>query len=133
MLEILKNPIVIGIVIFVGIYGYLYWSNKKKYEMDSSTEKKSVNIMIPGVAGILGWFIASSLFKSGTSLPVPYTTPITTPITKIMPVKIMQVQQNIPPQLNSGNAPTGSIEFHLLENNVKLPPEDVLVELAPQF
>ena len=124
MLEILKNPIVIGIFIFVGIYGYLYWSNKKKYEMDSSTEKKSVNIMIPGVAGILGWFIASSLFKSGTSLPVPNTTPIT---------KIMPVRQNIPPQLNSGNAPTGSIEFHFLENNVKLPPEDVLVELAPQF
>ena len=122
MLEILKNPIVIGIALFVIIFIYMYWTNKKKYDKDPSSEKAPINIMIPGVAGILGWFVASTLF--GASVPTQ---------TNIPTVKKMPVNPIIHPQGNMENVGTGSVEFHLLENNVKIPPTDVLIELAPQF
>ncbi len=68
-MDIIKNPIIIGLVIGALTYGYLsYTVNEKNEENDKKKkhkrkEKESVNLMIPLVVAIIVWFIAYAYFE----------------------------------------------------------------------
>ena len=49
-LEILKNPIFLGVLAGAITYLYLLWDNKKKKNLKS---KKNVNIIIPLVVAVI--------------------------------------------------------------------------------
>ena len=56
----LKNPIVIGIITFAVVFMYLKWDVDRKYQEDPQSEPQRVNVLIPGVAAALTWFLAAS-------------------------------------------------------------------------
>lgn len=91
-MDIIKNPIIIGIAMGALTYGYLsYIANEKneensKKKKNKRKEKESVNLMIPLVVIVIAWFIAYAYFEYsfedqsngnkimptiGESLPIP--------------------------------------------------------------
>jgi hypothetical protein len=64
-MEIVKNPIIIGLLAGTVTYAYLTWDinekNKKKSKKGHS--KKEVNLLIPLVVAVIGWFIAYAYFQ----------------------------------------------------------------------
>lgn len=69
-MDILKNPIVIGITISALTYGYLVMQVNEKNEKinklrkkGKKIEKESVNLLIPLIVGIIGWFLAYAYFE----------------------------------------------------------------------
>lgn len=67
MYEHLRNPIILGILSAVLIYAYLYWSQKNKEKDMDNIKKKPVSIIIPGVIGLVVWFLASSFLSTETT------------------------------------------------------------------
>lgn len=71
-MDIIKNPVVLGLIAGVLTYIYLWWSksnnsskkNGKKYKKD----KGDVNIMIPGIVALVVWFIAYGYTEFGTTV-----------------------------------------------------------------
>jgi len=61
LINILKNPFFIAIIVAVITYLYLYWKNKKK-EVPGS-----VSLIPPIIAGFIAWFIAAYFNKSKKS------------------------------------------------------------------
>lgn len=69
-MDILKNPIVIGLTAGALTYGYLTMGvnernekNSKQKKRGKKTEKESVNLLIPLVVGIIAWFLAYAYFE----------------------------------------------------------------------
>ena len=64
-MDIIKNPVVLGLTAIVLTYMYLTWTinNKKKNKNKKSKEQEEVNLLIPLVVGIIVWFIAYSYFE----------------------------------------------------------------------
>lgn len=60
LLEIVKNPITLGVVAVIITYAYLYYENTKK----SDDKKKPVSVAIPGIVGSLVWFLTGVYFDS---------------------------------------------------------------------
>lgn len=105
-LNLLKNPIFWGILIAVLVYLYLYWTAMK-------TPNKSVNIIIPAVAGILVWFLTSMIFDYSSK-------------TVITP-QVNEVKINNPIE----NQTAGSESYYIVgKNNIRLPATDVFIDLA---
>lgn len=72
-MNIVKNPIFIGIVVALITYAYFYFENNKK--KDKENKKKSLNIVIPGIVGSIVWFLAGTYFdslgsESPTQIPI---------------------------------------------------------------
>lgn len=64
-MDILKNPIVIGIILGVLVYLYLLWDNDKKYKNSNGKEpKKDVNIGIPLIVAIVGAVASYGYFNN---------------------------------------------------------------------
>ena len=61
----LQNPVVVGILVFMVVYGYLKWEVDRRQEEDPETEQPPINILIPGVAAALSWFFMASQMDSG--------------------------------------------------------------------
>jgi len=111
MAEILKNPIILGILAAGLTYLYLYWDAEKRYKAKPKLTRKPISIFIPGIVGIITWFLASGFFEETTNYP-------------------NQINTNVPIN-NPNDVATGSIDFHLLQKgNVKLPHADVFIDLA---
>jgi dipeptide/tripeptide permease len=74
MLDILKNPVIIGLFAGVITYIYLCWclkeDNKKRKNKNKRT-KKDVNLIIPSVIAIIIWFIAYGYFEYNTNESYP--------------------------------------------------------------
>lgn len=68
MVDIFRNPIIIGLIVAVAVYGYMYWDNEQKYKNNPKINKKQVNIITPLIIGVLAWFIAASYL--GDTIPV---------------------------------------------------------------
>lgn len=62
MPDILKNSIVLSLLSFVIVYGYLYWEESEKAKKRKNKKMKKVSIFIPGIIGALVWFGASNYF-----------------------------------------------------------------------
>lgn len=69
MLDILKNPVIIGLFAGVLVYIYLWWclkeENKRRKNKNKKT-KKDVNLIIPSVIAVIVWFIAYGYFEYNT-------------------------------------------------------------------
>lgn len=68
-MDIIKNPIVIGLTMGTLVYGYLsYTINERNEENEKKKkgkrkEKESVNLLIPLVVIVIAWFIAYAYFE----------------------------------------------------------------------
>ena len=56
MIEIIKNPIIIGITVGVLVYIYIQWEQQNK-------KNKKDNLMLPLGIGILAWFLPHNYFQ----------------------------------------------------------------------
>lgn len=71
MEELLRNPIVLGLLSFIIIYGICYYrlnnklkNSKKKKDRKKQIKLMDVNILIPGIVGILVWFGTSIYYEN---------------------------------------------------------------------
>ena len=129
-LEILKNPIVIGILAAALTYLYMWWEEKKRLEKNPKAKALPTNIITPLVVGVISWFIASNYF-SGKQEPRT-------------PLDVTQQAGQALPAIIGGNKPVivnqgviesegslGSASYHIIgKRDVKMPPLDVFIDLA---
>lgn len=84
-MEIFKNPVLIGFIIAVLVYGYLVWSGRK----NKSPEK--INLLIPLVAGVCGWLVSYCIicYLEKEQAP-PVTVQVATQPVNTQPMQISQ-------------------------------------------
>jgi len=69
ILEILKNPIVLGLFAGTIVYLYLLWSNEKKNKTKNKIKnKKDINPMIPLIVSVVVCIISYASFYSSCDL-----------------------------------------------------------------
>lgn len=78
-MEVIKNPIIIGLVAGTLTYAYLTWDASEKNEKNKKRSKKNykeveVNLLIPLVVAVIGWFIAYTYFQYNNESNDIYTT-----------------------------------------------------------
>ena len=70
--EIIKNPVIIGIVAGIIVYTYMSWNRKKENEKrikkgkKIKLENKYDDIIIPSIVAVLVWFIVYGYFNYKT-------------------------------------------------------------------
>ena len=155
MLDIIKNPVIIGLTVGVLVHLYFKWEASKIENKDKNKRKDS-NLLIPLFLGIAAWFIAHNYYEKynfnevinnniNNNNIVNYEIPELTELTEVGMINAdanlinklnnkfnnMQLQLQSQPQapiFNNIQQPT----FHLLKkgvtipNNITLP--DVLLE-----
>ena len=64
-MDIIKNPVIIGLLAGTITYIYLKWSldEKNKKRQKKGQKQEDINLMIPLVVSIIGWFIAYAYFE----------------------------------------------------------------------
>ena len=62
MIEIIKNPIIIGLTIGIFVYLYLRWEQQQRPE--EKNKRKDTNLLIPLGIGTACWFIAHNYFEN---------------------------------------------------------------------
>lgn len=68
-MDIIKNPIIVGLTMGALTYCYLSWTVNEKNEQNEKKkkgkrkEKETVNLLIPLVVAIIAWFIAYAYFE----------------------------------------------------------------------
>lgn len=65
--DLLKNPIIIGIIASIITYVYMLWDNNRKYKKNPKVTKKPINIMTPIIVGLFVWFLAYGYFDMETT------------------------------------------------------------------
>ncbi len=61
MIEIIKNPVIIGLTIGILTYIYLRWEQSKNPL--EKNKRKDTNLLIPLGLGVASWFIAHNYFE----------------------------------------------------------------------
>lgn len=131
-MDILKNPIVIGLFASVITYVYLSWNNNKNNKKKKSKNKKQdVNLLIPLIVGLIVWFIIYGYVEynsSNTNIP----TQIITDRPNLHPLPIAP---NASYRFTKDVIPDSSSEiksFSLLTNGVNVPSNqlpDVMIDI----
>jgi hypothetical protein len=64
-MDIIKNPVIIGLLAGVLTYAYLTWSleEKNKKKQKKGQKKEEINLIIPLVVSVIIWFIAYAYFE----------------------------------------------------------------------
>jgi len=62
MLDIIKNPVIIGLTVGVLVHLYFKWEASKIENKDKNKRKDS-NLLIPLFLGIAAWFIAHNYYE----------------------------------------------------------------------
>ena len=128
--DLLKNPIIIGILSAVGTYLYLSWDAERKYKKNPNIPKKKINFITPAIIGVIIWFLSSCYFD-------PSCVGVSSGNGNNLMNSPMQSQQLLPlPQripryklIESANGLSES--YHLIgKNNIRLPQTDVFIDLA---
>jgi len=118
-MDIVRNPIVLGILSGTIVYLYMYWQENQK-EKNGKYIKQPVSILIPGVVASFVWFITGCLNGAET----PY-------VRQSLPENavIHRLDENV--QLDDNNSSFGSKSFRLVgRGNIQLPNQDVFLDLA---
>lgn len=128
--EILKNPIVIGLLAAVLTYLYIWWEEKKRLEKNPKAKPVPTNIITPLVVGVIGWFVASNYFSvkvENTVVP-----DVTHGAQKALPNIIGGTKPVIVNQgVIESEGSLGSASYHIIgKRDVKMPPMDVFIDLA---
>jgi len=132
ILEILKNPIVLGI--FAGTIAYLYmlWDNEKKYKNAKDKyekNKKDINLMIPLIIAVIVCIFSYAYFYSSDE--VKNTNPID--LTETLNVNVSKNDVGTKYKFSDGNenmqmsnnkltfSPESATEFHLISKGLNVP------------
>ena len=62
MIEIIKNPVIIGLTVGILTYIYLRWEQSKNYL--EKNKRKDTNLLIPLGLAIASWFITHNYFEN---------------------------------------------------------------------
>ena len=130
-MNILKNPVVIGLLAGTITYLYLMWTNKEQYKKDPES-KKTVGIFTPIIVAIITWFLAYNYFGSsnndnlGIEPIINSGIGLSNGIVPENPIN-MSVNDNID-MIYSSSDPTKS--FHYLGKGISVPNNlpDVFIE-----
>jgi len=134
LVEILKNPVIIGLLAGAIVYNYMAWNRKKEIEKrlkkgkKIKDEQKYNDIIIPSIVAIIVWFIAFAYFNYKEEKSVH---PVQ-PIQPIQPIQSIQSKINVPPiqSLQPQNSPSDIAHSFTMVNKtatgVVMPP-DVIV------
>lgn len=71
-MDIIKNPVIIGVFVGVVVYIYMSWvvdkKNKKNKNKDNKKEE-TVNLLVPLAAAVITWFIVYSYTEQSIEIP----------------------------------------------------------------
>lgn len=100
-MDLIKNPIIIGLVAGGAVYAYLTWQENEKYKKrvrrGSKKPKEQVNLLIPLAVTLITWFIAYAYFSHSETAQAP-------PNDIFMPLQVK-------PQMPLPLAPNASYKF----------------------
>jgi hypothetical protein len=118
--DMLKNPILIGLLAAIATYSYIYWQEDQRYKKNPKTKKKRVNIITPGVVGALVWFIIGSYFDEVNMGPMIQKNTV-----------IEKLSGGVELDTNGSQDSFGSKSYRLVgKGRVQLPQQDVFLDLA---
>lgn len=142
-MDILRSPIIIGILVGALTYIYMYWEADKKHKKNPKSKMKQISFVVPAAVGVIVWFMASSYFGSTQNSGIGFDqldkkisihnnyklvgqgfdNNVASTINKVINNDV------ISPAESAGSF--GSRSYHLIgRNNIKLPPTDVFIDLA---
>jgi uncharacterized protein with PQ loop repeat len=127
-MDIVNNPIVIGVVACVLTYVYLSWRAKQAMKQQKSKKPKDVNLLIPLVVGLIAWFVVYGYIEYNKK-PVLDNNPIR-PVSQPLPIA-----PNANYRFTKDVIPDSSSEiksFSLLTGGVNIPTKplpDVLIDM----
>jgi hypothetical protein len=129
-MDIIKNPVVIGLVAGVITYMYMGWSLEEKNKKNKKHKKpqEEVNLMIPLVVGVIMWFLAYGYFEFSGVASIS------------VPVVNQQIQHPVPLPPDAGfrftkdvipSSSSDTKEFSLLTGGVTVPAvlPDVMIDM----
>jgi hypothetical protein len=132
MIEIIKNPVMIGLTIGVLVYIYLKWEQSQRPE--EKNKRKDTNLLIPLGIGTACWFIAHNYFENYNFTNDNNLNINDTKFTNDMPLNIpdkidlsdtimMGGGANLVNNIGNNFAPKASIapSYHLLKRGVTIP------------
>jgi iron-sulfur cluster repair protein YtfE (RIC family) len=64
IIQLLKNPIVIGLLALGITYGHLYYKEYKRRKENPEAKEKQVDWTTPAMVGALCWFLSASYFDN---------------------------------------------------------------------
>lgn len=117
-MDILKNPIIIGLLVGVAVYMYLKWQNDKQSKIEKNKNKKykekKPNILIPLAAAVIASFAVWSYFGSSTT---------NKPATDMTVENLAKepLKEDIVSSLTNGTAGSDSVSFHLVGKGINFP------------
>jgi len=118
-MNLVKNPIVIGIIAGIITYLYIHWNNETKHKKNPKSKRKPVSLVTPIVVSIIVWFIATNYLDTVTKQIGGGKKVANAPSQKLI---------NVNAAINNS---IGSESYHIIgKNNIRLPPTDVFIDLA---
>lgn len=97
-MDIIKNPVIIGLFAGTLTYAYLVWNETQKMKNKKKYKKKKINLLIPVIVTAIVWFIAYSYFEyqnpDNTTVDINQTiiSDLTKPIKQFTPLTIAPTQ-----------------------------------------
>jgi flagellar basal body-associated protein FliL len=70
IMDIIKNPIMIGFIAGMLTYMYIKWKNEPNMKNKKNKKKREINLLIPLVVFILFWFISYAYFSSSETVEI---------------------------------------------------------------
>jgi hypothetical protein len=141
LVEILKNPVIIGLLAGAIVYNYMAWNRKKEIEKrlkkgkKIKEEQKYNDIIIPSIVAIIVWFISfayfnykeekTSVVNVQTKLPVQ-SMPVQTIPVQTIPVQTIPVQSMPPINASPSDIAHSFTMINKTSTGVTMPP-DVIV------
>ncbi len=140
MINIIKNPVIIGLTVGIIVYIYLKWESSKR--KDDKNKRKDSQVLIPLFLGVATWFIAHNYFEKYDFDEISYNNNYNNEINFRIPDKLdlteagmtggANMVNNIGNKFTNIQQPTFQPTYHLLKkgvtipNNISLP--DVMLE-----
>ena len=138
-MDIIKNPVIIGLTFGVLTYVYMVWVENEKMKKNKKNKKnkkyikKKINLLIPLVVTIITWFISYSYFEYKNPVRAELNLPdIIRPsrIPQITPLPLVQIPNYkfVGDVLSASSDPKS---FSLITNGITLPTKlpEVLLEM----
>jgi len=134
-LDILKNPIILGLLALSLTYAYMWWEEDKRAKKNPNLKKKSVSLLTPAAVGVIVWFISSSYFDSkndiGNNNAGNNNTNANYENDKIFSKEGLNFDKPKVYKLVNSESSVGSKSYHLVgKNNIRLPSTDVFIDIA---
>ena len=63
MIEVIKNPVIIGLTMGILVYIYMKWEQSRRLPYEKNKRRDS-NLLIPLGVGIACWFVAHNYFEN---------------------------------------------------------------------